>query len=162
MSLSEVSKDFFKQAHAYLKALEDRVQVEKENNPSSKKYVLLSDELRNTRRIWNTICDRREKKIILMALSAARGGTVKPQHITREEKILYDALLLLLRDHRKRILESTAKEALTIRILEDIPQFVGSDMNTYVLHKEDVLMLPADVAQVLITRKAAEELNAEV
>jgi DNA replication initiation complex subunit (GINS family) len=53
--------------------------------------------------------------------------------------------------------EPTATPAITmlsdnyvvVHVLEDIPEFVGSDLNTYNLSKEDVLTLPRDIATIL-------------
>ena len=82
--------------------------------------------------------------------------------MTREEKIFYDSLVTLLKEHRKRAFESGEKEFIIIRVLEDIPQFVGSDMKKYNLRKEDVIALPPDLANILIKRGAAEEIKATV
>ena len=158
--LTNIGIDFYKQAAQHIKELEEKVEEEKIKNPTSKKLVLLSDELRNTKRIWESIFERREKKIVLAALSAVRGGKALPENLTREEKIFFDSLLELLKEHRKRIFEGYEKEFVIIRILKDIPQFVGSDMKKYSLKKEDVISLPQDVAKVLIQRKAAEEITA--
>ena len=158
--LTDVGPDFYKQAAKHIKELEERVDEEKLRNPSSKKLVLLSDELRNTKRIWESIFERREKKIVIAALSAVRGGKTAPENLTREEKILYDGLVELFKEHRKRIFESHEKEFIIVRILKDIPQFVGNDMKKYSLKKEDVISLPSDTAKILIQRNAAEEIKA--
>ncbi len=158
--LTDVGLDFYKEAAQYIKELEEKIEEEKLKNPASKKLVLLTDELRNTKRIWENIFERREKKIILLALAAIRGGKTMPENLTREEKIFYESLLNLLKENRKRIFESHYKEYLIIRILKDIPQFVGSDMKKYSLKKEDVISLPAEVANILIKRGAAEEIKA--
>ncbi|HDN96186.1 MAG TPA: DNA replication complex GINS family protein [Thermoplasmatales archaeon] len=160
--LTDVGIDFYKLAYEYVKELEEKIEEEKLKNPSSKKLLLLTDELRNTRRILESIFERREKKIILLALSAVRGGKAAPENLTREEKIFYDSLVTLLKEHRKRAFESGEKEFIIIRVLEDIPQFVGSDMKKYNLRKEDVIALPPDLANILIKRGAAEEVKATV
>ncbi len=159
--LTDIGPDFYKQAIQHIKELEERVEEEKIKNPASKKLVLLADELRNTKRVWENIFERREKKIVLAALSAVRGGKAIPENLTREEKVFYDALVSLLKEHRKRIFENQEKEFVIVRITEDIPQFVGSDMKKYSLKKEDVISLPPDVAKVLLARGAAEEIKAD-
>ena len=48
--LTDVGIDFYKLAYEYVKELEEKIEEEKLKNPSSKKLLLLTDELRNTRR----------------------------------------------------------------------------------------------------------------
>jgi len=47
-------------------------------------------------------------------------------------------------------------DSMMVRILEDLDSFVASDMNTYDLHKEDVITLPRDTAMLLCTRGKAK------
>jgi DNA replication factor GINS len=42
-----------------------------------------------------------------------------------------------------------------LRIIKDIPPFIGTDNNTYTLSKGDVLSLPQNMAKMLIKRKVA-------
>ncbi len=158
-TLTEVGADFYRMANNFINELEERMEEEKIKNPSSNKIFLIADELRNAKRLLESIFERREKKIVLSALSAVRGGRGMPENLTREEKIFYEALLNLLKENRKRIFESNKKEFLIVRVIKDIPQFMGSDMKKYSLKKEDVISLPYDVAQLLIKRGAAEEIN---
>ncbi len=51
------------------------------------------------------------------------------------------------------------KEYALVRMLKDVPTFVGMDTRNYTLAKEDVAMVPAVNAQALITRKAAVEIT---
>ncbi len=53
------------------------------------------------------------------------------------------------------------EEKLLVRILEDVPPFVGVDV-TYELRKEDVVGLPKEVAEVLIGKGVAEAIRPRV
>lgn len=161
-TLTQIDADFYRQALEHIQKLEERLHEEKMKNPAAKTLILLAEELRNTKRLWESIFERREKKIVLAALSVARGGRARPEHLTREEKLFYESLIALLHEHRKRTLESTAQESQVVRIVKDIPQFVAGDMKTYDLKKEDVISLPGEVAQILIQRKVAEKLMVTV
>jgi len=161
-SLTDIGIDFYKEAISYIKELEEKIEDERKREPASRKLMLLSDELRNTKRILNTIFERREKKIIMAALLAARAPRKPPENMTREERNFYEALLELIKENRKRIFEAKKKEFVILRILKNIPQFVGSDMKKYVLGKEDVICMPEDVAKILIERNAAEEIKATI
>lgn len=157
--LADVGSEFYQHALAYIQELEDRAEEETKKDSSGKKAMLLAEEIRNTKRIWETILERREKKIVLAALSAMRGGAHRPDHLTHEENAFYESIEMVLQTHRECIMKSRKKETTTVRVLMDVPQFVGTDMKKYALKKEDVLSLPADVAAILIQRKAAEELT---
>jgi len=192
--LTNIGNDFYKEVLKYIRELEKRFEEENNKNPHSKKIALISDELRNTKRIWKSIFERREKKILQAALSAARGGTHIPKFMTDQEKIFYENLLKILNENRKAILggkevEDTKKKEesmkdsrrqgdknsdsetakakeekgnIIVRVLKDVPPFVGSDMKNYSLKKEDVITIPKDTAEILIKRKAAEEIKAEI
>lgn len=157
--LTDVGADFYQQAGIYIQELEEKIEEERIKNPSSRKITLLSDELRNARRVLNNIFERREKKIVLNALMAARSGDKSMENLTREEKIFYERLVELLEENRKNIFETKKRDVVVLRILKNIPQFVDSNMNKYTLKKEDIISLPSDVAKILIERKAAEEIN---
>jgi DNA replication initiation complex subunit (GINS family) len=43
-----------------------------------------------------------------------------------------------------------AKETEIVRITKDLPSFVGADMQTYSLKREDVVTLPKNTAEILI------------
>jgi len=101
--LTNIGNDFYRSAFEYIKELEKRLDEEMEKNPSSKKVTLISDELRNTRRIWESIFERREKKVVQAALSAARGGSHTPKSLTEQEKIFYKELLEILHKNRKAV-----------------------------------------------------------
>ena len=53
--------------------------------------------------------ERREKKIIQVALSAARGGTSIPSSLTYQEKRFYEKIVALLVDNRKTIFKGGEK-----------------------------------------------------
>jgi len=159
--LTNIGADFYKEAAKHIKDLERRMEEEKKKNPASKKLVLIADELRNTKRIWESIFERREKKIVLAALATVRGGKGMPENLTREEKIFYDELVNLMKEYRNKIMAGEEKDVMILRILQDIPHFVGSDMKKYNLKKEDVIVLSPEIGKVLVERGAAREIKAD-
>ena len=54
----------------------------------------------------------------------------------------------------KKDLESTR----IVRVLEDLPEFVGTDSKTYTLHKQDVLCLPESMVPLLCKRGIIQEI----
>ncbi len=71
---------------------------------------------------------------------------VYPQEIKPEETLL---------EGKKDI----SKEYIVVRLLKDIPTFVGVDGRNYTLAKEDVAVLSAVNAKALINRKAAIQIS---
>ncbi len=160
--LTNIGTDFYKEAAKHIKELEERMEEEKRKNPASKKLVLIADELRNTKRIWESIFERREKKIVLAALATVRGGKGMPENLTREEKIFYDELVNLMKEYRNKIMAGEEeRDVMIVRILKDIPHFVGSDMKKYNLKKEDVIALSPEIGKVLVERGTAREIRAD-
>lgn len=51
------------------------------------------------------------------------------------------------------------KEYYLVRVLKDIPQFVGSDERNYILHAQEVAVLPIVNAKALIKRKMAVQIK---
>jgi len=169
--LTNIGNDFYKEVFIYMKELEKRFEEERNRNPSSKKILLISDELRNTKRIWKSIFERREKKIVQAALSAARGGILHENRnaifergeMQRENEEKNEKQEFHAGSHEPaKDKEIKSNDNKIIRILKDVPPFVGSDMKNYSLKKEDVISMPKETAEILINRKAAEEIRAGV
>ncbi len=215
-TLTHVDNAFYKELASYLNRLQNR--LEKENTPQ--KQMLLHEELQNITKIAQNIYEHREKKIILAAVSKARGGSPPVKNMVQEEKTFFDNLLQLIFDTRNALFdqktrvpekktsstknqlasekkdvsnqqkqtnqhhESTSKEKETvqqqdsvnkeketkpderkknthpiIRVLKEMPSFVGTDSKTYHLNKGDILSIPEDMAEMLVKRHVAQKLH---
>jgi len=181
--LSELKPDFYKDFIGYLKILNKRLDLEK----SSQKQILIRDEIENIKKIVINIYENREKKILLAAISKARGGNPDLKNIIQEEKILFDSVYDLLLKLRKNALEieklpeekenndnkldeisvnknktEEIQENLNpiIKITQDIPEFVGTDRKKYNLKKNDIISLEDNMSNMLIKKGAAEKINA--
>jgi len=196
--LINIGDTFYQAVQEHLSQLERRLEEEHTKNPSSKKVVIISDELRNTKRTWESVFERREKKVVQAALSMARGGSHTPKFLTNQEKTFYHQLVAVLKEHRETTLEGnhpstqpsqthptpleqekkqtpeeqqvTPPDAadeipsdhandVVLRVLMDVPSFMGSDMHNYSLKKTDVITMPKDMAEILIKRGAAEKIT---
>ena len=180
--LSELKPDFYKSFIGYLKILNKRLDLEK----SSQKQILIRDEIENIKKIVINIYENREKKILLAAISKARGGNPDLKNIIQDEKILFDSVYNLLLKLRKNALEieklSEEKENNDIKldeipvnknkteeiqenlnpiikITQDIPEFVGTDRKKYNLRKNDIISLEDNMSNMLIKKGAAEKIN---
>lgn len=175
-TLTRIQHDFYIQLQTYLQELKDIVT----NEQDPKKQALYEDEQKNTAKIGQYIFELREKKIVQAALSKVRGAQPDLNNLLDPEKILYDALVELIRSQRTQIQQTpqpsqkttpqpeqptpepipetpqtTANTNPIIRITDTIPCFVGTNMQTYHLRKNDVLSIPPDMAKTLQKRKVA-------
>ena len=165
--LVKLDSDFYRHLRDHIEKLEEKLQLEQKTNSGSRKSMLLINEIKNTKRLTEGIYERREKKIVQGALATARGGTPHLKYLTQLEKQFYENLLDTLREGRRIIIEEKNKNkndkmddtCIIVRILKDIPQFVGHNMKKYTLKEEDVATLPLDIAKILIERGVAEKIK---
>ncbi len=189
-ALSRLEPDFWERVQAYVEALEGDLKKESSRDPNSAKAALLRDELKKVLKRREQIYQYRERKMALMVTSAASGASVDTSPLTRLEERSFKALLEVLEGGRSRAFgmaveeereakeeapketkkevkrerkkpAKAVKEKTLVRILEDVPPFLGLDM-TYKLRKEDVVTLPDEVAKVLISKGKAERIRPKV
>jgi len=172
--LTRIESNFYTSLSKYLRDLEGR--LEKES--PSQKYNLLKDEIQNTKKIAANIYEQREKKVLLAAISKARGGNPDLNNLVNVEQELFNSVLKLMKQSREQLFIVRKKEEETvasevkddknekkdnsnpiIRVTEDIPEFVGTDTKKYNLSKNDVLSLPKDMSDTLSRRDAAKKIR---
>jgi len=137
-------------------------------------------QLQNISRMLSELYERREKKILNMALIRSRTGAdiIDTTTLLAEETLLFDAVVAQLDYYRNNILfkilnakptsakkqEQTTpeKEAETkvVRFLHSVPKFVGKELEIYgPFTEEDVAGLPSEIADILIEKGRAEEIS---
>ncbi len=143
-------------------------------------YSLLETE--NAKKLLEDIINRREKKIVLAALRTIRGE-LPPKNLTDSEQKFFDDMVISLKQFREKIkeeimsfdeiveqkIEDTKKiveelkpevkieDKKMIRILNNVPKFVGADMKNYgPFAKGDVVSLPDEIMNLLIARSMGE------
>jgi DNA replication initiation complex subunit (GINS family) len=130
------------------KYLEDLARMEN-GVPSKLKLA----EAERVKHILNEISVLRREKIC----KAAVAGTVS-------DDVLFDDEIGLFRPLKEpeKVAEDSAKKIL-VRVLRDVPSFVGADLKTYGPYKtEDVVLLPAQNAEALIKREIATEIKRRI
>lgn len=177
--LTGLKSGFYNELFEYLEKLDKR--LEKES--SSQKQMLLKDEIQNTRKIVTNIYEQREKKILLAAISKARGGNPDLKNLVDVEKSLFDSILKLMIQSRKQSLgekskgnkedkiknvepggedEENGKQENSnpiVRVTQDIPEFIGTDTKKYTLRRGDVVSLPEDMGDTLSKRGVAKKIK---
>jgi DNA replication initiation complex subunit (GINS family) len=167
-TLTKIRTDFYQTVSFYLRAIERSVEQEE----NSLKLKLFTDEMVNTKKIVNNIYELREKKIVQAALATARGAAPDLNNFLEVEKKLYTALVDQIAASRNEVFEprtdhpqpppihqpppqkppAVSNTNPIVRVIEDTPEFIGTDEKTYSLRKEDVLSLPPDMAQPLLKK----------
>lgn len=162
--LVEVGEDF-------LNALNDFVKGEKEGYLKSLKDASSDTKARNyanLRKMVEEIFNIREKKLLNYALMSSRTGETDEEHMALQEKETYRELLKVLKRH-KGLLDnifvavSPAEKSspkgkdlnrVSVRILKDIPSFLGTDMKEYgPFSAGQAVKLPFKISRLLVSRK---------
>lgn len=163
--MNEIRPDFYIKAREYLKKLEDNLKNEKDEY----KKKIIADEIKSAKQIIQDIYKLREKKIVLAALSKVRGGKPDTKFFLESEKELFDEIVKCLQKYREIMLEGKKEEKRTKEvekkkekkyialIKQEIPKFVGPDMRTYILRKDDIVCLPETIFNILVKRGVAEK-----
>ncbi|MFH1638300.1 MAG: hypothetical protein ABIB71_07790 [Candidatus Woesearchaeota archaeon] len=176
--LQKLDADFFSSVIEYLKAKEAIVKSQ-ENKKSifSSESEKTRNQLKNSRKMIKDIYERRETKILQNALLFVRIGDsgLKFSSMLTEEEALFTEVADVIRKHRCDTLEkvldmqspkkpkalkggSSCKKPNMVRLVEDVPAFVGKDLNTYgPFSKGEKPELPAEVVEMLVEMNKAEK-----
>lgn len=182
--LSAIAKDFYENAHTLFREI--KTEIDK-TDPEDVKYGMLSGELKVGKIDFEAILEIRMSKIIKEASirkSLKQKEQHDPENLIPEEKGLYDVLFSSMATWRKDHLydkpkvpapviiavpevikkpaaapRDLSKDYIVVRVLRDIPTFVGSDLSNYTLGREDVVTVPAVNAMALISKKAAVQIG---
>ncbi len=173
---TKINVNFYQDLSSYIKTIEQS--VEREKNPL--KLKLFADEAQNTKKIANSIYELREKKIVLAALATARGAAPDLRNLLDIEKKLYNTLVEQIVFSRGEIFEEPTDRNSKIqpasppvvdqpkrnpntnpivRVMQDTPEFIGTDEKTYLLCKEDVLSLPREMADPLLKKEVVKQVE---
>jgi len=104
--LTELVSDFYNDLAEYLDNISNRLEKE----TAHQKQMLLNEEMQNTKKIAESIYEQREKKILLAAISKARGGNPDLKNMIDAEKNLYESILNVMLNSRQRFLDRKNKE----------------------------------------------------
>ena len=157
--LVKVEPEFYTELHAFLV-------TEKQSYLKSLKNFSVSNsrDFTNLKRMVEEIFSMREKKILNKALVAARTEDYGEENLAMPETKMFRKSLNILKDYRKMLAEMFDAEMqgdksskdlnnLSVRILSDIPAFIGSDMKEYGPYsKGDVIELPLHIGKLLGSR----------
>lgn len=183
--LQKIDPDFYQRVIVYLK--DKQALLESHQTKSSiftAEIEKAHTQLSNVRKILKDLYEKRENKIIQLALFASRLQEKQDLSVMlQEEQGLFHALTDIFNAHRQGILyrlmaaaspevkidkpkdiktaKKSSDENLLVRFVHAVPQFIGDDMNRYgPFEEEDMAHLPNKVAKLLVGKNRAEEIIA--
>ena len=137
---------------------------------STQESIATEKQLENIKRIIRELYERRETKILTLALSSSRTSAKYDTNVLlEEERKLFVSVKELLDKSRAATFESLSKEeepkeinaglGRQVKFLNPTPQFLGTDLKQYgPFEQEHITSLPEDIAQLLIKNKRVEEI----
>ncbi len=163
--LVEVQEDFFSM-------LQDFILQEKQDYFNSMKNLDFAKarNFTNLKKMVEEILSLREKKILTKALVSAKTSDENNELMAEEEKKMFNLILKILESHNsliesvfagKQKTDSKEKDLnkVSVRILSDVPSFIGTDMKEYgPFKKNETVELPQKIAKLFISRKIGEKL----
>ena len=173
--LSKINNNFYENLSEYLKNLQK--DIDQEKNPENTK--LFQEEIENIKKIAFSIYELREKKIVQAALSKVRGAKPDLKNTLTIEKKLFESIVETINqtreetlkeksktDEKKEIIQKEPKKEekkqntnQIVRLLENVPEFIGTDMKTYTLRKDDVISLSKEIVDPLLKRGVVKEIK---
>lgn len=184
--LQELSPGFFQDVLNYLKEKQQIIDdtANKTDTFSLDEHEKTQLQLVNTKKLVRELYDRREKKILDMALnkSRTRSNLIDTTNLLGQEKYLFESIVSVLGSFRKKVLqrvlnlqpaeeaaqETTPREpqkspepasaSKHVKFIKPVEQFVGEEGELYgPFQPEDKAELPRVIADILIKKGDATE-----
>ncbi|MBS3163319.1 hypothetical protein J4427_01380 [Candidatus Woesearchaeota archaeon] len=180
--LQKLDPNFFSFVAEYLNTKKQILesQESKDSIFASAEIQKTRKQLENSQKILKELYERRENKIIQMALFSSRSESrFDSELMLKEEQELFGSVISTLTSFKTSILDNLIrgklpvieqsksiksqdidKNSRLVRFINAVPKFVGDDLNIYGPYEEhDVANLPEKVVKVLIDRNRAEEIK---
>ena len=103
-TLTKLPRHFYQNLTKYTEKLKKNYLEQRKDDPTSSRTMMLEDEHKKAQRRSSQIYELRERKIALLALSAANEGSPNLKHITEEEKNAFDKLVDTLLKNRSNMM----------------------------------------------------------
>ncbi|HLC16544.1 MAG TPA: hypothetical protein VJL89_10005 [Thermodesulfovibrionia bacterium] len=185
--LQKLDASFFEDVVNYIR--EKRSILGNESPFSADEKRNTERQIENIRRILKDLYDKREKKVIGMALDKSRtkSNVMDTSALLNEEKMLFESLVALFDKFRQEILYSLLNESVPaieerkaenekmeraeeksearkdtklVRFVHAVPKFVGKELEEYgPFEEDDIANLPNEIADVLMLKGRAEEIR---
>lgn len=186
--LQKLEPKFFKELNDYVEeknnALNEKPRLDQFMEGYENEQNAIKIQLTNIRKIIRDIFDRRERKIMEMAINKAKTGSniIDTSALLPEEKDFFNAQIKLISEFRYDVLEpvltsqkSVSKaiekeqkglntapkdennELKKVKVIEQIPKFVGVDLEIYgPFSQHDEIDLKPEIAEMLVKTNRAK------
>ena len=182
--LQKLDGSFFVNVLRYLKDKQAIITKQQTDLFSVEEKKKTQGQLENVKRIIKELYNKREKKIIGMAIdkSKNKSSIIDNSVFLKQEKELFDNTVKILNMNRDNVLfnimelkEPTSSEEVSVekkevkeekeekkdtklvRFLSAVPKFVGKELEEYgPFEEEDIASLPIEIADVLINKGRGE------
>lgn len=183
--LQKLDKTFFEDIVRYLEEKQKILESQriKISVFASSEVQKTQKQIDNVKRMLKELYERRENKIVQIALVTSRSEeTGEFSEMLDEEKKFYQELMLILNEYRHSVLYNILQTKLPafknkdkpkglktenvpstrlVRVLHAIPKFVGDNLNIYgPYEEEDIISLPEKVADILVKNNRVEPIQA--
>ncbi len=153
--LNKLPEDFFEKVKEYIR--------QKRENAKKNEDALL--EIKNIERIVEDIYNRRESKIVSLAVLSVRTGLIPANMLVHEEE-LFEQITRALRKSRiflDSLMEKPLRkqaEYIRVEFLDDIEEFIGIDLKKFgPYNKGDKALIPKDNADLFVKAGKAKKVN---
>ncbi|MBI4143368.1 hypothetical protein HY487_00625 [Candidatus Woesearchaeota archaeon] len=188
--LQKLEPGFFSDTISYIRDKKKIIDAKSDSVFAPEERKKTERQLENIYKIIKELYEKREKKIIQLALDKSRtqSNLIDTTPLLKEEKVFFDAVTDLLDNYRQAILYTVLNEKLPfmapledkkqktefksaleiskstrlVRFSYHVPKFVGPELEEYgPFEEEDIANLPIEIADVLINKGKAEEIKEE-
>lgn len=186
--LQKLEPTFFSDTISYIKDKKKMLEAKSDSTFALDEKKKTERQLENIHKILKELYERREKKIINLALDKSRtkSSLIDTIALLKEEKVVFDALTNLLDTYRDAILYSVLNERMPfmlqmkdekpkedfktaldlkkstklVRFIHPVARFIGPELEEYgPFEEEDIANLPEEIADVLINKGRGEEIR---
>ncbi|MBI2657445.1 DNA replication complex GINS family protein [Candidatus Woesearchaeota archaeon] len=185
--LQKLEPTFFSDTISYIKDKKKILEAKSDSVFANEERKKTERQLENIYKIIKELYERRERKIISLALDKSRtkSDLIDTTALLKEERVVFEALTSLLDTYRDSILISLLNENMPfmqamekkpsgdfktalelkkptrlVRFTSHVPKFVGPELEEYgPFEEEDIANLPIEIADVLVSKGRAEEIQ---
>ena len=110
-TLTKLPINFYRNLRDYIDRLHQGYLAARKEDPNSPKTVMLEDEFGRSQKRFNQIYEYRERKIMVLALSASNGGSPDTSPLTVEEKTALEDMIETLMKSRSSIISANQENS---------------------------------------------------
>jgi DNA replication initiation complex subunit (GINS family) len=159
--LVKIDDDFFDEIPEFVTEEKSKLQDIKKNLDDS-----VIRKINNIKTMLMDIISWREKKIINKAILKTKTNEDDIKNMTLEEQKIYYKLVnilhsyqLLVKNSFEEIIEDQPKKIVKLKILQDVPKFIGTDMKEYGPYEKDSeIELIESIAKIFIKKDIGKEI----